>query len=624
MRTFKIWLSVLACLLLAQGVFADQYSFYVQDYVMDMEVAENGVYGVQEDILMNYLTPHHGFYRDIPVGYGLRHAIVEDVSVSEKYSLERDGNYLSVKIGNENKSVIGLQEYQISYTYDVGDDGYADYDEFYYNLVGEGWEVPIERFSFTVTFPKPIDTPYVNLTRGAWKSTTAENATWTVSADKRQVTGTVSNLMPGEAVTLRVQLSPGYFVGMREIRNNSVPAAIACIVLTLLSMIGAWLVWNRVGRDKPPVVYARYEAPQGLTPMDVGYLADMTVDNKDITSMIFYWADKGWLSISEGDKQTDTVFTMVAKPTGMTDHEEELFNHFFGCGSDGVVTLKELEKSFGKHVEEAKSAERAYFTQERELDAPNSVGRSIGVGALAVVPVISYAIAMTINFIEGGTLFLLAAGVCWMVICGLFSWAFVRKMYIRSRGKNIGMGIVALVILLVEMLLMLGLGIVFQEEVNSALVIICSLLMVLSVAAIMFLSIITRKRSDYAQQKLEEILGLREFIEKVEIDKLKLLIDSDPMFYYHVLCYAIVLGLEDRWANKFQSITVPPPSWYYGTTMWDIMFYSSLMRRWNTSFVTSVANIQGPRNPGSHIGGSSFGSGGFSGGGFGGGGGRGW
>ena len=69
--------------------------------------------------------------------------------------------------------------------------------------------------------------------------------------------------------------------------------------------------------------------------------------------------------------------------------------------------------------------------------------------------------------------------------------------------------------------------------------------------ALSFFAVITRQRSAYGQRKLEEVLGLKDFIETVEMDQLKQMIDTDPAFYYRLLSYAIVLGLEKKWAKKF-------------------------------------------------------------------------
>ena len=133
---------------------------------------------------------------------------------------------------------------------------------------------------------------------------------------------------------------------------------------------------------------------------------------------------------------------------------------------------------------------------------------------------------------------------------------------------------------------------------------------VVPTAIITFFAVNTRKRSEYGKKSVEAVLGYRDFIDKVEIEKLKRMIDDDPEFYYHVLSYAIVLGLEKKWAKKFDGITLEPPQWYMGRyEMWNAMVLSSMLRC-NTALVSSIATMPASQ---ARFGGSSFGGGGFSG-----------
>ncbi|HZX13985.1 MAG TPA: DUF2207 domain-containing protein, partial [Thermodesulfobacteriota bacterium] len=123
----------------------------------------------------------------------------------------------------------------------------------------------------------------------------------------------------------------------------------------------------------------------------------------------------------------------------------------------------------------------------------------------------------------------------------------------------------------------------------------------------------------------EEILGFREFIERAERDRIKRLAKEDPTLFDRVLPYALVLGLEDRWAEAFHDMYKSPPSWYdspgYRNSFSPRIFVSDLGRSlsvMNSSFAST------PSKSGGYSGGSGFGGGGSSGGGFGGGGGGSW
>ena len=81
-------------------------------------------------------------------------------------------------------------------------------------------------------------------------------------------------------------------------------------------------------------------------------------------------------------------------------------------------------------------------------------------------------------------------------------------------------------------------------------------------------------------------------------------------------------GLTDRWAKKFEGITVQPPAWYDsgygGVYMFNTWVFMSSFNNYSRAI---QQNISVPPAP---SGGISGGGGGFSGGGMGGGGGGSW
>ncbi len=124
------------------------------------------------------------------------------------------------------------------------------------------------------------------------------------------------------------------------------------------------------------------------------------------------------------------------------------------------------------------------------------------------------------------------------------------------------------------------------------------------------------------------LLGFREFIERAEKDRIEKIAAEDPAIFDRVLPYALVFGLEEKWADAFSGMFTEPPSWYssnsYSGGFSPHIFVNDLGRSisiMNKSFNSSPKNSSGSRSIGM---GGGFGGGGFSGGGFGGGGGGSW
>ncbi len=119
----------------------------------------------------------------------------------------------------------------------------------------------------------------------------------------------------------------------------------------------------------------------------------------------------------------------------------------------------------------------------------------------------------------------------------------------------------------------------------------------------------------------EEILGFRELIDRADRDRIEGLAKDNPTLFDRVLPYALVFGLDDRWAEAFHEMYKSPPSWYdsprYGNIFSPRVFVTDIGRSLSVMSSTFVST---PGKSGGYSGGSGFGGGGSSGGGFGGGG----
>ena len=145
------------------------------------------------------------------------------------------------------------------------------------------------------------------------------------------------------------------------------------------------------------------------------------------------------------------------------------------------------------------------------------------------------------------------------------------------------------------------------------------------VAAVSMISPFIARRTDYYTSELDNVLGFKEFLQAAEKDKLETLLAENPQYYYDILPYANVLGVSDIWEDKFKGLTMEPPSYYRGFTVWDVLIFNSLYRHSYRAYSSAtVSRPSSSSRSGGGFSGRSGGGGGFSGGGFGGGGGRRW
>jgi len=621
----RLVLFAIVLLLAALPVVAADSGYSIEAFSTDITVSDDGIYRIDEHIAMHFSKALHGFYRVIPVEYRFNDPSRQDVRVrvsafkaNESFSTSREGEYLVVKVGDPDRVVTGNRAYDLSYTYNIGNDGNSGYDEFYLNLVGEDWQVPIKQFSFSIRFPSAVQSGSIWFTKGLYGSQSSRGVQWQLSADGMTLSGkTTEVLYPGEAVTVRIQMPDGYFA-MQDDRQ----AAIALFnwIFSLAAVALAVFLWIRFGRDDELIVVPQFSAAQGMTPMDMGYIVDETLDPRDITSMIFYWADKGCLSIVEDDGKFS--FVRGRDPKGGPPHELKLFNAFFRNAANGVVKTSDLQGKFFSEYQKMATLVGSYYRGERALASMASRNMAVVAGLLTLVPAIAYALAITANLIGPITLVSIVACLAFGAVFAVMVHLMMRIWHIRKGiSKVLWFVLLGLVVVFGAVILTIP-GLIGWNDFDFSFI--EALKAVVPTAIIAFFAVNTRKRSEYGKKSVEAVLGYRDFIDKVEIEKLKRMIDDDPEFYYHVLSYAIVLGLEKKWAKKFDGITLEPPQWYMGRyDMWNAMVLSSMLSRCNTALVSSIATMP-KTSPGVRFGGSSFGGGGFSGGGFGGGGGGAW
>jgi uncharacterized membrane protein len=148
---------------------------------------------------------------------------------------------------------------------------------------------------------------------------------------------------------------------------------------------------------------------------------------------------------------------------------------------------------------------------------------------------------------------------------------------------------------------------------------------VLSLGVVVLFGRIMAARSVRGARTRVECLGFREFMDRVDGDRIRRM---PPDTFEKFLPYAMAFGVEQHWAKAFEGIIKDPPSWYVGSAygnpgwVWSPMLFTNDVNSFSTSAYESFSATPQASASGSGFGGGgSGGGGGFSGGGFGGGGG---
>lgn len=608
---------------------ASDNTMYTINYDVTVDVAEDNSYDFHEHLDMYYVTAHHGIYRYLP----MQGQKISRIKVpGYEYETYRQSGYEVIKIGSGSYTLTGENPYDIMYNIAMYEDENTEKDMLLLNLLPTDWETDIGSSKCVINLPKEADLSKAKVFSGTYGTdSNADNAVLETGSDGKTITITAKDIPAHHGITLQLELPQGYWEGAPMFGKLSV----ANMFLFLLGPAGAILLWFFYGRDKHMVKTLEFYPPDDLTPGEIGYLVDGRADKQDVISTIVYLADKGYIEIEEIDRKKFR-FIALREPYSEVPHYVRLIYDGLFPGDTTVRTSDQLgaSTSFGKKYQKSKEQLEGMFKGSRAITRPDSSIARAGCTIASIVPSAAYITWAGINGDEMGTFLML-----WSGAHILFSVALMCSVYdnIRSSSK------VKTVLKSLGAIWFFTIGIGVLPLTSDALSLLSkpkavALVMYLVVGTLisMFFAVIAIAKTDSYTDLLGRILGFRDFIKTAELDKLNELVEEDPQYFYHIMPYAYVFGLSNKWIKNFEDIPVVAPTWYRGTRGFDRFDYYMMGRMMSDCSASVGSNIVIPSSSGSGLGGGGFGGGGgwsggggfsgggFSGGGAGGGGGGGW
>ncbi|MFA5927292.1 MAG: DUF2207 domain-containing protein [Patescibacteria group bacterium] len=577
-------LAVLVCgvfflvLLAPRGARAEDVPYYFQEKVRsirsDIVLSADSSLRVKERIDYDFAeNRRHGIYRTLPYRYKARggsyNLRISDIRVSNQngdalpFQVSNDGSYRKIMIGDESRVFSGRQVYTVEYTVNRAVNYSDDQDEIYWNVVGDKWDVTIEKAEASIILPKKINKSSISATcfKGEFGSTDKCGG-WMVGYSDDQMTDHIDfsngELAPGQAFTVvagfpkHVVAEPSFWQKAGETTKDNVVLALPIIVS--LFMLYRWRKFGRDAKGRDTIV-PQYDAPPGLTPAEIGILVDERADSKDISAVLIGLAVAGYVKISRVEKDgkllksTDYKFLKLKDGSDLKSSvEKKFFDSLFEGGKESVL-LSDLKYKFHKDWQAIVSAaykstvDKGYFSRSPQTTRWIYLGIAFFVLLLGII------------LIDLGTLYLASFAISALAI-GIIGYFMPAKTAKGVEAK-------------------------------------------------------------------EYILGLKSYLEVAEKDRIKFhnAPEKNPERFEKLLPFAMALGVEKAWAKQFEDIYKQPPQWYSDPSMraFNPIIFTNSMNDFSASAKGAFAAA--PSSAAS--GGSGF-SGGGSGGGFGGGGGGSW
>jgi uncharacterized membrane protein YgcG len=566
--------AVLACLAIL-ALPASAKNWRVADFQDSITVSADGSALVRERITLVFVGEWHGIHRFIPIEYpgpnGTNYtlfidliSITDDSGAKLKYETTTSRGFRDFKIYVPN-AVDSSRTVEIDYLVKNGTRFFEDHDEFYWNVTGNDWPVPIDHASASVRFPdNTAGSLRAQAFTGVYGSTEGQA---TSKVDGARVDFDTTNPLPMRGgMTIDVYIPKGLLQEPSSlIRFGWFVGSNPIVFLPCATFGFMFVLWWFKGRDPDPglSVAPMYDPPKDVSPAEAGTLIDDTIHPRDITSTLVDLAVRGYLKIEETIEKglifhhKDYIFHLL-KPRDkwgpdLQPHERVMLENVFAGGDQ--TRLSSLKNRFYTAIPVIREDIMSQLKNKGMylLDPESANGYSV-IAAIAIVALFGVMQYLGwANFFSSAVLL----AVC-VAVSALIWWLFARVM--------------------------------------------------------------TAKTLKGARTRVA-ILGFQEFMNRVDADRLKRM---PPETFEKYLPYAMAFGVEHNWAQAFAGIIKDPPQWYASpnAVMFNPVFFSSNMHSMATDMHQVFVSSPRASSSGSGwSGGGGFSGGGFSGGGFGGGGG---
>ena len=631
MRIFRAALAAL--LFVAAPVAAEEK---ITSFVSDVAIEKDSSLEVTETIDVDSEADRikHGIFRDFPTLYtgrngnrvrvGFTFESAERDGHSEPAEIEPISNGVRIKIGSADTQIEpGEHRYVIHYrtTRQVG--RYGDFDELYWNATGNGWEFPIDVAEARIRLPSPVQLGQHAAYTGA-QGSTQTNAQVISKAPGEIVFRTTWPLAPYQGLTVAVAFPKGV-VGEPNsstklgwwLSDYGPPLVGALGLFAVLAFY--FIAWHRAGRDpRPGTIVPLFSPPDDLSPSGMRYVVEEGADNRAFAAALVDMGVKGHVKLSEeeggwlsGDKRT---IERLSSSTPLPEEEEAALGQLLSTG-EIVAMERENHSKFSSAKKELEVVLKKKY--EGRLFKRNYGWAAAGVAIfIAALWLSAASVAAATDSADSVTL-AVALGAAIAAILFILLQQRMRtggKCLFGGLGMLFGFGALAL-----------GLPL-FVEALNSGWwfpLLLPALSIPIVISAFWWISAPTTE----GRQVLDHIAGFKQYLSITERERLDRMTppEETPALFEKYLPYAIALGVENRWADRFAPVLAAAAAqgqqgfvWYSGSNSpWSDA--SGFTRSVGSSLASTVGSAS--TAPGSS---SGSGGGGFSGGGGGGGGGGGW
>jgi uncharacterized membrane protein YgcG len=568
---------------LTQDAGAQSRSIRIRNFDALLAVHPDGSLDVTEQLTVAFTGQWNGINRDLSLRHNTAQGRATKLDVTIGYITDETGQRLRFEdqrqdngwtrrlriyipdANNADRQIIIRYHVANAIRFFFASSDVGALDELYWNVTGNNWSMFIDSVHARVVLPDGVMPTRTAVYTGA-RGSIATDAK--IERNGNEVDFTLlRGLYPYEGMTIGVGWPAGH-ISSRPSEGSERFAQVLQwfpLLIPLIVFVLAFKAWEKRGRDPKEGSYiVRYEPVEGMSPAELGALVDNRADMDDITATLVDLAVRGFIRIEEAteshlfglSKSTDYIIRIIrdgSQWTGLKPHELRY-----------LEKLTELAPVGESEVKVSELRNKFYAALPKIRDA---------------------------------------------IYDSLVSAGFYLERPDKVKAKWIGLAALTAVVLVGLTALAVKTMFVMVSPIALVVAAVLSTLIVFVFAQIMPARTIAGARAS------EATLGFKEFLGRVDEERMKKMITSPEMFE-RFLPYAMAFGVADKWAKAFEDMYREPPTWYVGGSG---QFSASSFSH-SISDMSSAAASSMSSSPSS----SGSGGGGSSGGGSGGGGGSGF
>lgn len=363
-------LMIIFCVFFALPAMAEEQ---INDFSVDIRINQDATIDVSEIIAYDFGSEEkHGIFRDLPYKYKtkggnftLRYSdfsVTDNTGKEIKFTVESKGNNKRIKIGDADAFVSGQVRYAIKYKVERAFNFFADYDELYWNATGNEWITPIKQSKTTIYLPVSVSADSLRFTcytgpSGSTAECVSSRLNYVAENMVDKIIFSDDSLRAGEGVTAVIGLPKGMIKKPSALKSFFDIAKDNIIVLLPLAVFFYFFsLWKKTGRDPKGrgIIIAQFDAPDNLSPAEVGTIIDENAQKKDISAEIINLAVRGHIKIDKIQEKSILhaddyeLLKLKSAIADLNEFQAALLKALFGAKNK--VKLSELKNKFYKDL----------------------------------------------------------------------------------------------------------------------------------------------------------------------------------------------------------------------------------------------------------------------------------